>query len=61
MRVAYIAGAYRGKSENEVYENIQHARRAARKLWEQNFCVICPHLNSAFMGGIDTYEAPDAG
>jgi dienelactone hydrolase len=54
LKVIYVAGKYRGKCENEVYENIQHARRAARKLWQQGWCVICPHLNSEFMGGVDT-------
>lgn len=53
MKVIYVAGAYRGKSENEVYENIHHARTEALKLWKQGWCVICPHLNSAFMGGMN--------
>ncbi len=52
MRVIYVAGKYRGQSENEVYENINHARAAARKLWLEGWCVITPHLNSAFMGGM---------
>ncbi len=50
MKVIYVAGAYRGKCENDVFNNIMHARTEALKLWQQGWCVICPHLNSAFMG-----------
>jgi len=53
MKTIYVAGKYRGKSENEVYENIHHARTEALKLWEQSWCVITPHLNSAFMDGMN--------
>ena len=49
MKTIYISGAYRGKTENEVFENIIHARAAARRLWMDGWCVVCPHLNSAFM------------
>jgi len=50
MRIIYVAGKYRGQSEREVFENIICARRAALKLWEANWAVICPHTNSIFMG-----------
>lgn len=48
----YVAGAYRGKTEDDVFENIMTARRWAKSLWEAGYAVICPHLNSMFMGGI---------
>ncbi len=51
MKVIYIAGKYRASTENGVYENIQHAREAAIRLWKQGYAVICPHLNTAFFGG----------
>ena len=54
MEVIYVAGKYRGESWNEVWENIMHARREARKLWLSGFAVICPHTNSIFMDGIET-------
>ncbi len=71
MKVIYVAGKYRGASENEVYENIHHARTQALKLWHQNWCVICPHLNSSFMscredeteyldGGLELVRRSDA-
>lgn len=50
MKIIYVAGKYRGESENEVFENIIHARREALKLWHQGWAVICPHTNTMFMG-----------
>ena len=50
MRVIYVSGKYRGKSENEVFENIMRARSAAVKLWDEGWSVICPHTNTMFMG-----------
>lgn len=52
MPVVYLAGPYRGANENEVYRNIQTAREYAVKLWHQGYTVLCPHLNTAFMGGV---------
>lgn len=52
LKVIYVAGKYRGKSEAEVFENIIHARREAIKLWQQNWAVICPHTNCMFMGSL---------
>ena len=52
MKVIYIAGAYRGETESEVQENIDCAKRAAIKLWKKGWAVICPHMNTAHMGGI---------
>lgn len=51
MKVIYVAGKYRGKSWNEVWENIMHSRTEARKLWLQGWAVICPHANSILMDG----------
>jgi len=50
MKVIYVSGKYRGKSEAEVFDNIVHARKAALELWKKGFAVICPHTNSMFMG-----------
>ena len=50
MKIIYVAGAYRADSENGVFENIIHARREAQKLWHKGWAVICPHMNTAFMG-----------
>jgi len=37
MRVIYVAGSYRGKSERDVFDNIVHARQAALRLWEEGW------------------------
>lgn len=50
-KIAFICGAYRNKSHFQMLENINKARTAALDLWERNFVVICPHLNSQFMSG----------
>ncbi len=53
MRVIYIAGRYRGKTENEVFSNIMRAREVAYKLWQHGWVVICPHLNTMLMSDHD--------
>ena len=52
MKVIYIAGKYTGKCENDVYTNIQTARIEAEFVWAMGGMAFCPHMNSAFMGGI---------
>lgn len=52
MPVVYLAGPYRSNTENGIYDNIQTARDYAVKLWHQGYTVLCPHLNTAFMGGV---------
>ena len=52
MKVIYVSGSYRGKDENEVFNNIIHARNVAVKLWHQGWACICPHTNTMFMGSM---------
>ncbi len=52
--VIYVSGPYRSDSINGIHENIQHAREAAIRLWRAGWIVLCPHLNTAFMDGINT-------
>ena len=47
MRIVYIAGPYRGKTYNEIEENIRRAEAAAIGFWDVGFGVFCPHLNTA--------------
>ena len=51
MRVIYVAGKYTSDTEWGIWNNIEHASRVARQLWEQGYAVICPHKNTAFFGG----------
>jgi nucleoside 2-deoxyribosyltransferase len=53
MKVIYVAGPYRGNGDNSVYENINMARKHARRLWLEGFAVFCPHANTFFMDGPD--------
>ena len=52
MKVIYIAGKYRAKTERELVENIRRAEVAAIKLWQADWAVICPHMNTAHFGGL---------
>ena len=54
MKVIYVAGKYRANSPNDMFNNIMHARDAARILWLKGWAVICPHANSIFMDGCHT-------
>jgi hypothetical protein len=54
MRVVYLAGKYRDAiGPWGIRRNIEAAAEVARALWAMGFAVICPHLNSAFLDGID--------
>jgi len=50
MKVIYVAGALSGKNDDEVWNNIVLARSHALELWKKGWAVICPHLNSLYMG-----------
>ena len=52
MKLVYVAGPYRSSTEEGLYQNIQTAREYAKKLWQAGYAVICPHSNTAFMGGV---------
>jgi len=51
MKVAYISGPYRAESERGVVENIRAAEAVALKYWKLRYVVICPHMNTALLGG----------
>jgi len=46
LRVIYVAGQYRSDTNWGQTLNIQHAERAAMKLWLEGWVVFCPHLNT---------------
>lgn len=58
MKLAYVAGPYKGKSRNkiinkiQVIRNILAARKVARALWGMGYAVICPHTNAPLFGEI---------
>lgn len=51
MKVVYVAGPYRGKSEHEVVQNIRRAEALALEVWREGAACICPHKNTALFGG----------
>lgn len=48
----YVSGKYRDPIPNQVHHNIQEARKYAELIWKLGGYALCPHLNSAYMGGI---------
>jgi hypothetical protein len=55
MKLVYIAGPYRASTEYGVAQNILRAEQLAIKVWLAGAACICPHKNTAFLGG----AAPD--
>jgi hypothetical protein len=51
MKVAYVAGPYRGGTIRGTVENIRSAEAVALELWRMGFAVICPHLNTCLFDG----------
>jgi hypothetical protein len=50
--VVYIIGPYRAPHEYQVHKNIHRARTVAVRLLELGAMPVCPHLNTAWMGGV---------
>ncbi len=43
MRVIYIAGAFRAKTQWGIMQNVRKAEDASLELWKLGYAVICPH------------------
>jgi hypothetical protein len=52
VKLAYVAGPYRAATEWGVLSNIRDAESVAIELWKLGLAVICPHKNTALLGGI---------
>ena len=52
MKIIYIAGPYRADTEWGVEENIETARSFAAAVLMLGAMPICPHMNTAHMGGV---------
>lgn len=55
MKLAYVAGPFRGANSWEMERNIRRAEELALELWRAGYAVICPHTNTRFFQG----AAPD--
>lgn len=52
LPTVYVAGPYRASSETALRRNIDRAREAAELVWVSGGKALCPHLNTALMGGV---------
>lgn len=52
MKLAYIAGPYRGSTHYDIEQNIRAAEAIAIKYWRLGYAVICPHKNTAHFDGL---------
>lgn len=52
MKVVYIAGPYRSKTEYGVHEHIRDAERSAVEVWRAGAVALCPHKNSGYLSGV---------
>lgn len=52
VALVYIAGPYRAATESRIRSNIERAREAAEVVWQCGAFALCPHLNTAWMGGV---------
>ncbi len=55
MKVIYIAGPFRSKTEWGRQQNIREAERYALEVWVRGAAAICPHKNTEHFEG----SAPD--
>jgi hypothetical protein len=51
MKLIYVAGPYRAKTEWELVQNIRRAEALALEVWRRGAACICPHKNTAWFGG----------
>jgi hypothetical protein len=51
MRLIYIAGPYRAPTEWALVQNIRRAEALALQVWKLGAACICPHKNTALLGG----------
>lgn len=47
MKLAYIAGPFRGKSHWDVACNVHNAACLALEVWRKGVAALCPHTNTA--------------
>lgn len=62
MKVVYISGPISAPTEWERTLHTLNGARLCAELWKMDgISPICPHLNSAFMGGLVSYDKFIAG
>lgn len=51
MKLIYVAGPYRAKTEWGLIQNIRNAEAVALEIWKMGMVAYCPHKNTAHFGG----------
>ena len=54
--LVFISGKYSAPTREGVQENIEVAKRYLKKYILLGYPVICPHTNTAFLGGTAPYD-----
>lgn len=52
MKVVYVAGPYTAKTDWERKQNIYRAEQVNAELWKLGYYGLCPHMGTAFFGGL---------
>lgn len=52
MKVVYVAGPYTAKTDWDRKQNIYRAEQVNAALWNLGYYAICPHMGTAFFGGL---------
>ena len=61
MKIVYVIGRYRATTEHGVVENIRAAEAVAIEVWKAGAAALCPHKNTALLGGVVPDESFLAG
>jgi len=48
MKTAFVSGPYFNVDAEKIKQNIESAKDCAIWLWNHDYAVFCPHLNSAW-------------
>jgi len=52
MKDLIISAPYFSSDDYEIHSNIYEASMMAKFYWKLGYNVFCPHMNSAFFGGL---------
>ena len=52
MKDLIISAPYYSDQDYEIHSNIYEASMMAKYYWRLGYNVFCPHMNSAFFGGL---------
>jgi nucleoside 2-deoxyribosyltransferase len=56
MKVVYVAGKFRGKTNWEIQQNVRRAEEVSLRVAELGAMPLCPHKNTEHFDGLLTAE-----